>query len=63
MGIYTDVIETCGIVEFLHSFEMLTAIGGDPIWDDRCESLAFNSLQERTSSGKSLCLNLVSGSQ
>jgi DUF1680 family protein len=36
--------ETCGIVEFLHSFEMLTAISGDPVWADRCEELAFNSL-------------------
>ena len=36
--------ETCGIVEFMHSFEMLTKIGGDPVWSDRCEELAFNSL-------------------
>ena len=35
--------ETCGIVEFMHSFEMLTKISGDPIWSDRCEDLAFNS--------------------
>jgi len=36
--------ETCGIVEFMHSFEMLTKISGNPIWSDRCEELAFNSL-------------------
>ena len=36
--------ETCGIVEFMHSFEMLTRIGGNPVWADRCEELAFNSL-------------------
>ncbi len=36
--------ETCGIVEFMHSFEMLTKIGGNPAWSDRCEELAFNSL-------------------
>jgi len=36
--------ETCGIVEFLHSFEMLTRISGYPLWVDRCEELAFNSL-------------------
>jgi hypothetical protein len=36
--------ETCGIVEFMHSFEMLTKISGDPRWSDRCEELAFNSL-------------------
>jgi hypothetical protein len=36
--------ETCGIVEFMHSFEMLTRISGNPVWSDRCEELAFNSL-------------------
>jgi hypothetical protein len=43
---YTDPrggIETCGIVEFMHSFEMLTKITGNPIWADRCEEIAFNS--------------------
>ncbi|CAF3399899.1 unnamed protein product [Rotaria sp. Silwood1] len=37
-------IETCGIVEFMHSFEILTRITGDCIWTDRCETLAFNTL-------------------
>lgn len=36
--------ETCGIVEFMHSFQMLTRMTGDPVWADRCEELAFNSL-------------------
>ncbi len=36
--------ETCGIVEYMHSFEMLTRITGDPIWADRCEEIAFNSM-------------------
>lgn len=36
--------ETCGIVEFMHSFELLTRLTGDTAWADRCEELAFNSL-------------------
>ena len=36
--------ETCGIIEFMHSFEMLTKISGNPIWADRCEDIAVNSL-------------------
>ena len=36
--------ETCSMVEFMHSFEMLTKIDGDPRWADRCEDVAFNSL-------------------
>ena len=35
--------ETCGMVEFMHSFEMLTKISGNPLWSDRCEEIAFNS--------------------
>ncbi len=35
--------ETCGMVEFMHSFEMLTKITGQPSWADRCENVAFNS--------------------
>ena len=35
--------ETCSWVEFMHSFEMLTKISGDPLWADRCEEIAFNS--------------------
>ncbi|MFI0941337.1 RICIN domain-containing protein [Streptomyces sp. NPDC021020] len=36
--------ETCGIVEFMASHQLLTRITGDPVWADRCEDLAFNSL-------------------
>jgi hypothetical protein len=36
--------ETCGIVEFMASHEMLGRITGDPVWFDRVEDLAFNSL-------------------
>jgi hypothetical protein len=35
--------ETCGYAEFMHSFEMLTRISGDPVWADRTEEIAFNS--------------------
>jgi hypothetical protein len=35
--------ETCGIIEFMHSFEMLTKITGNPLWADRCEEITFNS--------------------
>ena len=28
----------------MHSFEMLAKISGDPVWADRCEEIAFNSL-------------------
>jgi DUF1680 family protein len=43
---YTDPrqgFETCGIVEFMHTFEIMNCISGNPIWADRCEDLAFNS--------------------
>jgi hypothetical protein len=36
--------ETCSMIEFMHSDEMLTAITGNPLWADRCEEVAFNSL-------------------
>jgi hypothetical protein len=36
--------ETCGIVELMHTFEMLTRFTGDTDWTDRCEELAFNLL-------------------
>ncbi|HEY0806951.1 MAG TPA: beta-L-arabinofuranosidase domain-containing protein, partial [Pseudonocardiaceae bacterium] len=36
--------ETCGIVEFMASHEVLTRLTGDPVWADRCEELAFNLL-------------------
>ncbi|MFW6695041.1 RICIN domain-containing protein [Streptomyces sp. MAR4 CNX-425] len=40
--------ETCGIVEFMASHELLTRITGDPLWADRCEELAFNLLPAAT---------------
>ena len=43
---YTDPrqgLETCGIVEFMHSFQMLIRITGDGLWADRCKNLGFNS--------------------
>lgn len=36
--------ETCGIVEYMQSFETMTRLTGDPSWADGCENLAFNSL-------------------
>ena len=36
--------EACSMVEFMHSFQMLTRITGDAVWSDRCEDVAFNSL-------------------
>lgn len=36
--------ETCGIVEFMASHELLLRLTGDPVWADRTEDLAFNSL-------------------
>ena len=40
--------ETCGIVEFTHSFELLTRISGNPVWADRCEYIAFNDFPAAT---------------
>ena len=36
--------ETCGIVEYMRSFEILDRIAGDTVWADKNEELAFNSL-------------------
>lgn len=36
--------ETCSMTEIMYSHEMLTCITGDPVWADRCEDVAFNSL-------------------
>jgi DUF1680 family protein len=44
---FTDprqAIETCGMVEEMLSDELLLGASGDPIWADRCEDVAFNSL-------------------
>ena len=37
-------VETCGMVEMMLSHETLLRITGNPIWADRCEDVAFNSL-------------------
>jgi hypothetical protein len=36
--------ETCSLVEYMHSFEMLAKITGDPLWADRCEEVALNAM-------------------
>ena len=36
--------ETCSMVEFMGSDHILLRITGDPVWADRCEDIAFNSL-------------------
>jgi DUF1680 family protein len=36
--------ETCSMAEFMLSDEMLLKISGDPVWADRAEEVAFNSL-------------------
>ena len=36
--------ETCTMVEFMASFESLLKVTGDPVWADRAEEVAFNSL-------------------
>ena len=36
--------ETCGMVEYMNTFEIMTRITGNPLWSDRCEDMAFNSL-------------------
>jgi len=44
---YTDprqAVETCGMVEMMLSHETLLRISGNPIWADRCEDVAYNSL-------------------
>jgi DUF1680 family protein len=64
---YTDPrggFETCSIVEFMHSFEMLTRFTGDPKWADRCEEVTFNLLPAAmTADQKALhyltCANMV----
>lgn len=36
--------EACSMVEVMHSDQMLLGISGDPVYADRCEDVAFNSL-------------------
>jgi beta-L-arabinofuranosidase (glycosyl hydrolase family 127)/glycosyl hydrolase family 127 (putative beta-L-arabinofuranosidase) len=39
-----QAIETCGTVEMMLSHETLLTITGDPVWADRCEDVAFNTM-------------------
>jgi len=39
-----QAVETCGMVEMMYSHERLLTASGNPIWADRCEDVAFNSL-------------------
>ncbi|MCD6303656.1 MAG: glycoside hydrolase family 127 protein, partial [Planctomycetes bacterium] len=43
-----QAVETCGMVEKMHSDEILLAIDGELKWADRCEDVAFNSLPAAT---------------
>lgn len=43
-----QAVETCGIVEMMHSCEAILKIDGDLKWADRCEDVAFNSLPAAT---------------
>jgi len=38
-----QAFETCGMVEFMRSFEILHRITGNPVWAERCEDLAANT--------------------
>ena len=39
-----NMFESCGMVEMTRSHEIMARITGDPIWADRCEDVAYNSL-------------------
>jgi hypothetical protein len=41
-------VETCGIVEMMHSCEEMLKIDADLKWAGRCEHVAFNSLPKTT---------------
>ncbi len=43
-----QAVETCGIVEMMHTCEELLKIDGSLTWADRCEDVAFNSLPATT---------------
>ena len=43
-----QAVETCGIVEMMHTCEELLKIDGSLSWADRCEDVAFNSLPATT---------------
>ncbi len=39
-----QAVETCGMAEMMFSCERLFAATGNPVWADRCEDVAFNSM-------------------
>jgi DUF1680 family protein len=43
-----QAVETCGIVEMMHSCEAILKVSGNLGWADRCEDVAFNSLPATT---------------
>ncbi len=43
-----QAVETCGIVEMMHSCEAILKVHGDLKWADRCEDVAFNSFPATT---------------
>ena len=43
-----QAVETCGIVEMMHTCEAILKVDGDLTWADRCEDVAFNSLPATT---------------
>ncbi len=43
-----QAVETCGVVEMMHSCEEILKIDGDIKWADRCEDVAFNTLPATT---------------
>jgi DUF1680 family protein len=43
-----QAVETCGMVEMMHSCEEILKIDGDLKWADRCEDVALNSLPATT---------------
>jgi DUF1680 family protein len=43
-----QAVETCGIVEMMHSCEEILKIDGNLKWADRCEDVTFNSLPATT---------------
>ena len=55
--------ETCGIVEYMRSFEILTRIAGETDWADKTEELAFNSLPAALTADEKLTHYITSVNQ
>lgn len=43
-----NMFESCGMVEMMHSHQLMSRFTGNPVWADRCEDVAFNSLPAAT---------------